>query len=141
MKTNSVNQILIPGTNKINSDSKLKEGQVSNNSGPSFDKLLSNHLSEKNNSGVADPQHGVQLSTHAAKRLGERNISIDGEEFFKIKEGMDRIRKKGGHNSLILTSNGAYIVDVPNNKIVTAMDKNSIEENVFTKIDSTVIVN
>ena len=40
----------------------------------------------------------------------------------------------------MITDKAAYIVDVPNQKVVTAIDKNNIVDNVFTKIDSTVLV-
>ena len=53
---------------------------------------------------------------------------------------LGKLKKKGGHDSLVITNKAAYIVDVDDNKIVTAIDKNNIENNIFTKIDSTVIV-
>lgn len=81
----------------------------------------------------------IQLSSHAVKRLGDRNMVIDGEEYLKLKGAIDKLNKKGGKDSLVLTKKAAYIIDVPHRKVVTAMDKNSIGENVFTKIDSTVI--
>lgn len=59
----------------------------------------------------------------------------------KIKEGVDKLKEKGGKESLLVTDNAAYIVDVPNNTIVTAIDKDKMSENVFTKIDSTIFMN
>ena len=53
---------------------------------------------------------------------------------------MSKLRAKGGKDSLVITDQAAYIVDVKNNKVVTAVDKGSMNENVFTKIDSTVFV-
>ena len=50
------------------------------------------------------------------------------------------LKNKGGKDSLVITDKAAYIVDVPGKKVVTAIDKESIESNVFTKIDSTVLV-
>ncbi len=83
----------------------------------------------------------VTLSTHAAKRLEERNIQFDGEEYLKIKEAMSRLKTKGGHDSLVITDKAAYVVDVDRGTIVTAVDKNNMGENVFTKIDSTIFMN
>ena len=54
---------------------------------------------------------------------------------------MTKLKEKGGQNSLIVSDKAAYIVDVKNNKVVTAVDKESMGENVFTKIDSTVFIN
>ncbi|OUR96202.1 hypothetical protein A9Q84_07540 [Halobacteriovorax marinus] len=136
MTNGKVNNILIPNVSKISSDKKVnldnKLGKGVQDS--EFSKLLQDQVQQ------TGQKHGIQLSTHAAKRLQERNLSMDSDEFFKLKGAMDKLKTKGGQDSLIITDKAAYIVDVPKNKIVTAIDKNSILDNVFTKIDSTVIV-
>jgi flagellar operon protein len=48
---------------------------------------------------------------------------------------------KGSKNSLVITDKAAYVVDVANEKVITAVDKMSMNDNVFTKIDSTVFMN
>jgi flagellar operon protein len=75
------------------------------------------------------------------KRLQERNMSLDREEFQKLQSAIEKLKTKGGQDSLVITGKGAYIVDVPKNTIVTAIDKDNIGENVFTKIDSTILMN
>jgi flagellar operon protein len=74
------------------------------------------------------------------KRLQERNIELDGNEYMKLKEAMTKLRGKGGHDSLVITNKAAYVVDVDKNTVVTAVDKNNMNENVFTKIDSTIFM-
>jgi flagellar operon protein len=59
----------------------------------------------------------------------------------KVKDAMSKLKDKGAKQSLVVTDKAAYIVDVKNNKLVTAVDKASMNENVFTKIDSTLFVN
>ena len=54
---------------------------------------------------------------------------------------MGKLKAKGSQNSLIVSDKAAYIVDVKNNKLVTAVDKGSMSENIFTKIDSTMFIN
>ena len=66
---------------------------------------------------------------------------MDGNEFLKIRDGIDKLKEKGGKDSLIVTNQAAYIVDVDKQTVVTAMDKNDMTENVFTKIDSTLFIN
>jgi flagellar operon protein len=58
-----------------------------------------------------------------------------------VKDAIGKLRAKGGQNSLIVSDKAAYIVDVKNNKLVTAVDKGSMSENIFTKIDSTMFIN
>lgn len=132
----NINSILIPNVTKTSQNKKVdvsnclpKDGNVSE-----FKKLLESQSEQK-------PLHGgINLSTHAVKRLEERNIDFNGEEYMKVKDAMAKLREKGGNNSLIISDKAAYIVDVKNNKLVTAVDKASMSENIFTKIDSTMFI-
>ena len=83
----------------------------------------------------------IKFSQHAVKRLSERKIDMTSSEFIKIKEGFNKIKSKGGKDSLVVTDHGAYILDVDNRTVVTAMNKKDMAENVFTKIDSTLFMN
>ena len=141
MGNNKINNILIPNVSKL---PKHKNVDVRNKLEKSvkdseFKKVLHGQLEESKDSSLGD--HGIKLSSHAAKRIKERNLSVDGEEFFKLKDAMNKLKEKGGRDSLVITNNAAYIVDVTNNKIVTALDKEDMAENLFTKIDSTLFVN
>jgi flagellar operon protein len=142
MANQKINNMLIPNVTSLPSQknvdklNKLKSGETSE-----FKGLLDGAL---DNSGTTIPQQqekGINLSTHALRRLQERNLTLDKEEYAKLQTAMDRLKLKGGQDSLIITSKAAYIVDVPKNMIVTAIDKDSIGENVFTKIDSTILMN
>lgn len=130
-----INNMLIPNVSKlpkqerVDVSNKLQSGETSD-----FKKLLQDKIGNVKN------DHGINLSVHAAKRLNERNLSLNNDDFFKIKNAIGKLKEKGGQDSLIITDKAAYIVDVNNNKIVTAIDKGSLSENVFTKIDSTVVV-
>ena len=86
-------------------------------------------------------QDELKLSTHAKKRLEERNLDFDGNEFLKLKDAIGKLKEKGGHDSLVVTDKAAYIVDVDKQTVVTAIDKNDMSQNVFTKIDSTYFIN
>ena len=100
-----------------------------------FQSILQNEVDKR------EDRYGIELSLHAAQRIRDRNLNVDGEEFGKLREGIDRLKDKGGRESLIVTEKAAYIVDIDRNKIVTAIDKNNLGENVFTKIDSTLFIN
>jgi len=88
-----------------------------------------------------DQLKDLKISGHAAKRLKERNLEMDPLEYLKLKEAVLQLRKKGGNDSLVITGKAAYIIDIKNQTIVTAMDKENMENNVFTKIDSTMVIN
>ncbi len=135
-----VNDILIPNISKI---SKYKNINNINNINKNLDKKDDGLRFKKILEGVSS-QKSVdlvpRLSVHAAKRLQERNVDFDTAEFVKLKGAMEKLRAKGGNDSLVITEKAAYIIDIKNNKIVTAIDKNSMTEQVFTKIDSTMFV-
>ncbi len=148
MTNQKINNMLIPNVTKLNGqknvdvENKLKPGETSefkslldqNIEKSEPQKELSKLVGEK----VKEP---IQFSTHALRRLQERNLSFDKEELTKLQNAMDKLKTKGGQDSLVITGKAAYIVDVPKNTIVTAIDKESMSENVFTKIDSTILMN
>ena len=133
MTNGKINNILIPNVTRSSNSEKVQ--QTEKNVNPNeFSSLLQETIE-------AQQPQGIKLSVHAAKRLQDRNMEVDSAELKKIQSGIDKLALKGGSDSLLMTSKGAYIVDVPKRTIVTAIDKDSISENVFTKIDSTVILN
>lgn len=142
MANPKINNILIPNVTKLttkpNADSinKLAKGETSE-----FKSLLDNNLEQSEQLPLSESPRGLHLSTHAMRRLQERNLSLDKEEYSKILSAIDKLKLKGGQDSLVITSKAAYIIDVPKNTIVTAIDKDSIGDNVFTKIDSTILMN
>lgn len=144
MANPKINNILIPNVSTIPSNknvenaNKLKSGETSE-----FKNLLDSTLDQNAVAAgtLEQAPKGINLSTHAMRRLQERNLTIDKEEYNKLQTAMDRLKLKGGQDSLVITGKAAYIVDVPKNTIVTAIDKDSIGENVFTKIDSTILMN
>ncbi|HZK42828.1 MAG TPA: TIGR02530 family flagellar biosynthesis protein, partial [Syntrophomonadaceae bacterium] len=74
------------------------------------------------------------------QRLNSRNITLSETDLEKITEAVARAREKGARDSLVLMQDLALIVSVKNNTVITAVDGNSLKENVFTNIDSAVIV-
>jgi flagellar operon protein len=136
-----VNSLLIPNVSSLPTDVKsgeqanaLRAGEKSEFKGFIEREFLQPQVSP------SDVGAKVNVSTHAVKRLQERNIELDGNEYMKLKEAIGKLRAKGGHDSLVITNKAAYVVDVDKNTVVTAVDKNNMNENVFTKIDSTIFM-
>lgn len=82
----------------------------------------------------------VRFSHHAAMRLKQRGIEIQPEQLAKIASAVDKAASKGANDSLVVMNNLAFIVNVKNRTVVTAMDGSQLKDNVFTQIDSAVIV-
>ena len=80
----------------------------------------------------------VKFSSHALKRLEERNIELSDDEMFKINTAVERAELKGSKDSLVMMNSTAFIVNIPNRTVITAMPIADSKENVFTNIDSVV---
>jgi flagellar operon protein len=93
--------------------------------GPSFSETLEN-------------VQGVRFSNHAQKRLQSRDIYLDSENVGRLSDAIDKAEKRGGKSSLVMVDDLAFIVNVPDRTVVTALDKNQRGEGVFTQIDSVV---
>lgn len=80
----------------------------------------------------------VKFSSHALKRLETRNIKLGEEELGKIQSAVEKAELKGSKDSLVLLRDTAFIVNIPNRTVVTAMPVTESSENIFTNIDSVV---
>jgi flagellar operon protein len=127
-------------TNKIYSNQPLGPIQKKNktqtkktnksNTG-SFNQVLQKKLKQKS---------GIEFSGHAQKRLDSRNINLTSGDLNKLQKAVTKAENKGAKESLILVNKVAYVVSVENKTVITAVDDNNMKENVFTNIDSAVVM-
>lgn len=82
----------------------------------------------------------LKFSNHAVERMSQRGITFSPEQLTKIENAARKAGEKGSKETLIFADDSALIVSLKTNTIVTVMDKNALKENVFTNIDSTVVV-
>jgi len=85
-------------------------------------------------------QDQLKLSGHAKTRLESRNIQLDAEQWNRVVDGVNKAAAKGAKDSLIMVDDAALVVSVKNRTVITAVDQANLKENVFTNIDSAVIV-
>ncbi|MCS6830767.1 MAG: TIGR02530 family flagellar biosynthesis protein [Armatimonadota bacterium] len=85
-------------------------------------------------------QGSVRFSAHAQARLQSRQIQLDSEALRRVENAVDKAAEKGSRESLLLMDNVALIVSVRNRTVITAIDKENLKENVFTNIDSAVVL-
>ncbi len=88
--------------------------------------------------GAADG--GLKFSKHAAGRLADRNIRLTDEQMERLSDGTQKAGAKGIRESLVIVDQLAFIVNVPNQTVVTAMDQTDTQTNIFTNIDGAVIM-
>ncbi len=86
---------------------------------------------------VPDGSQGLRFSKHANQRLQSRNIDLSKAQLERLEQGTNKAREKGIRESLVMVDDLAFIVNVKNNTVVTAV--NDSDEGVFTNIDGAVI--
>lgn len=81
----------------------------------------------------------LKFSNHSIERMHSRGITYSPEQMKSIENAVAKAAAKGSKDTLVLTDNSALIVSVKNGTVVTVMDRQTMKENVFTNIDSTVM--
>ena len=81
----------------------------------------------------------LKFSNHALKRLESRNIQLGNQDLNKIQDAVNKAEQKGSKDSLVMMNDTAFIVNIPNRTVVTALPVGETNENVFTNIDSGVV--
>ncbi len=92
------------------------------------------------NNSLDSVKDSIRFSNHAIERMQSRGITFSPEQLSRIDEALEKANGKGSNNSLVLLDDSALIVSVKNKTVVTVMDQSMLKENVFTNIDSTVVM-
>lgn len=101
------------------------KGKVSND----FQKLLENSIKEKED---------IKISSHAQKRMVERDIQLQPKDMNLINKAMDDLEEKGAKESLMIYKDMAFIASIDNRTIITALQNKEVD--IVTNIDSTIII-
>ncbi len=109
---------------------------------------LSHQLSAPGKTGLASfaeslqseySKSGIQFSKHAAQRMQSRGMEMTPGLLSDLNQAMQRARDKGSKDAVLIGDKSAFIVNIPNNTIVTMMTEREMKENIFTNIDSAVL--
>lgn len=119
-----INGIKVPFIPLVQNDD-FEPGKVKG-SGNSFDSIFKIELDK------------LKFSSHAAKRIESRNIELDETSINKLQSAVDKAESKGSKDSLVMLDDNAFIVNIPNRTVITALSKSDSKESIFTNIDSVV---
>ena len=106
--------------------------QIPPTSGPSFRDVLGQQ-------DVAQGS-GLKFSAHAIQRLQSRNITLSADDVQRMNVMADKAAAKGAQQSLFMLRDVGMIVSIKNRTVITAVDSESMRENVFTNIDSAAVI-
>ena len=104
---------------------KMSGRQKSSVSEPSFARILEQTTSE------------VKFSKHANERLQSRNIDLSESQKERLNQAVKTAGEKGIKESLVMLDDLAFIVNIKNNTVVTAITRG--EQKVFSNIDGAVV--
>lgn len=124
LSMNELQEQYLKKTSKLNN-------QV-NTAGLSFEEIWRQKTEESNAK--------LRFSKHATNRLADRSITLSDNQLNRLTEGAKKAGEKGIKETLVMVDQLAFIVNVPNNTVITAMDQTQANENIFTNIDGAVIV-
>lgn len=86
------------------------------------------------------PNQAVKFSQHAQERLRARNITLSANDIANLEGAVNSVAQKGGKESLVMMGDSVLVVSIKNRTVVTAMDLSQMKGNVFTNIDSAVVI-
>ena len=75
---------------------------------------------------------------HDAKNIGDCDLIIFSAAIKS--DNVERAEAKGATNILALDQSLAFIINVPNGRVITTMSQDEMKENIFTNIDGAVIL-
>jgi len=119
-----------PGPSRTQDD-PLQGKQTQETDGTDFDDYLKEAKSDGDD---------ITLSAHAKKRIAQRNISLDASERQTLSDAMQTLEDNGAQDAAVLRDDAAFVVNVPNRTVVTALDQAEMQRRVFTQIDSAMTV-
>ena len=117
---NGINVPFIPVVKPEHPVNKVAEGKNS------FDSIFKTEIDK------------LKFSNHATKRMETRELQLSSTDMDKLKNAVNKAEAKGAKDSLVMMDNRAYIVNIPNKTVITALDVQKSSENIFTNIDSVV---
>ena len=113
----------------------LQKGKTeSNNVTGVPDRSFAEILAEKKTSEGQE----LKFSKHANERLLSRNIDLSENQKERLHHAVKAAEAKGIKESLVMMDNLAFIINVKNNTVVTAVTGG--EEKIFSNIDGAVVV-
>ena len=87
---------------------------------------------------VKSKDAGFTVSKHAALRLNE--INFTEEDMKQIEKGFEIAKDKNSKNTVMLYKDVALIASVENKTLITAVERERAKDNIFTNVDSVVIL-
>ena len=90
--------------------------------------------------GELNKNDGVKFSKHAMERIQSRGVDMSQQTLDSLNRAVTKARAKGCKDIAVIGEANAFIVSVQNNTVITTMNALEMRENIFTNIDSAVLL-
>ena len=119
------------GNNIKNAEMQLKNMRSYPSFGLDFEAELKKQL---------DKAESIQFSKHAMERIESRGINVSFDLMADLNNAVTKAREKGAKDVVVIGRSEAFIVNIQNNIVITAMNEGEMKNNIFTNIDSAVLL-
>lgn len=85
-------------------------------------------------------EQSVNFSKHAQQRVEERGIELTPDLMERLAGATEKAQEKGAVNILAFGAEQAFIINVPQSRVITTMTSAEMRERVFTNIDAAVLL-
>ena len=109
---------------------KIQAGQR----GVGFEQLLQERIQQ------TQQTQELQFSKHAKERIDQRGIEMTSTLMNDLNNAVAKAKQKGAKDVVVIGPKEVFIVNIPNNIVVTTLSGAEMKNNIFTKIDSAVIL-
>jgi flagellar operon protein len=80
------------------------------------------------------------FSRHAQQRVFQRGIELSPTLLNDLQQAVSMAKLKGARDVAVISQKEVFIVNIPNNTVITTISGQEMKNNIFTNIDSAVII-
>ena len=87
-----------------------------------------------------DAESSIQFSAQTLNDLKANEIQLKMNDLDELQRSIEKVKERGGHHALILQNDVAYGVNVDSGKIIAAIPKADIQEEMFKRLDRAIVM-
>ena len=112
-------------------NARAQSTKAQTGAGADFAKILENTVRSGGST-------GLKISKHAEARLFDREIQLSGAQREKIADALVKAGNKGVRDALVMLDGLAIVANTKSMTVITAVNKEDLQDNIFTNIDGAV---
>ncbi|NEU29368.1 flagellar protein [bacterium LRH843] len=82
----------------------------------------------------------LKISKHAKQRMDMRGIEFSTEKWLAIQAKVIEAKQKGVSDSLVITREAALVISAKNDTVITVLNREEAQSQIFTNINGTILI-